>query len=126
MIKYSSFKAVSSNFFAISKVSSFTPSLFNTSSAAFLITFARGSKFLYTRCPKPIKRKLSSLSFALSTHFCVLPPSCLICSNISITAWFAPPCNGPQRAATPAAMLEYKLACEEPTIFTVEVEQFCS
>jgi hypothetical protein len=47
-------------------------------------------------------------------------------SNISKTAWFAPPCNGPQSAEIPADKDANKPACEEPTILTVDVEQFCS
>ena len=81
---------------------------------------------LYTLCPNPIKRKTSSLSLALATYLLTLPPSVLIASNISITAWLAPPWRGPHNAAIPADTEAYKLAWEEPTILTVEVEQFCS
>ena len=58
----------------------------NTSSAAFLIILALGSKLLYTLCPNPIKRKESFLSFAFKTNFLTSPPLSLISSNISITA----------------------------------------
>eukprot|EP00443_Scrippsiella_acuminata_P094175 CAMPEP_0115547950 /NCGR_PEP_ID=MMETSP0271-20121206/93915_1 /TAXON_ID=71861 /ORGANISM="Scrippsiella trochoidea, Strain CCMP3099" /LENGTH=129 /DNA_ID=CAMNT_0002981407 /DNA_START=790 /DNA_END=1180 /DNA_ORIENTATION=- len=49
-----------------------------------------------------------------------------IASNIAITASFAPPCAGPQREATPAAIQAYGFACELPAMRTVEVEAFCS
>ena len=45
---------------------------------------------------------------------------------MSMTATFAPPCKGPHSAQTPAATEAYKLACDEPTMRTVDVEQFCS
>jgi hypothetical protein len=54
------------------------------------------------------------------------PPSSWIDFNISKTAWLAPPCKGPQSAEIPAEIEGNKPACEEPTILTVEVEQFCS
>src|SRR5690606_7144057 len=54
------------------------------------------------------------------------PPFFWISSSISNTAWFAPPCNGPQSAETPAEIEANNPACDEPTILTVEVEQFCS
>ena len=43
-----------------------------------------------------------------------------------ITATFAPPCNGPESAQMPADIEVNKLAALEPTMRTVEVEQFCS
>ncbi len=43
-----------------------------------------------------------------------------------MTAWLAPPCSGPHRAETPDEIEAKRLACEEPTTRTVEVEQFCS
>ena len=43
-----------------------------------------------------------------------------------MTAWLAPPCNGPHSAHTPAAALANKFASLDATIRTVEVEQFCS
>src|SRR5690606_16902218 len=95
-------------------------------SHAFLMIFALGSKFLYTLWPNPIRRKLSFLSLALFRYFLASPPSFFMASSISITAWLAPPCNGPHSALIPAATDEYKLACADPTILTVEVEQFCS
>ena len=66
------------------------------------------------------------MSFAFSTNLLTSPPWFLIFSNISITAWLAPPWRGPQSAAIPAETEAYRLACEEPTILTVEAEQFCS
>src|SRR6185312_17156729 len=46
--------------------------------------------------------------------------------SISSTAWFAPPCSGPNRALTPAETDANRLAWEDPTSRTVDVEQFCS
>ncbi len=46
--------------------------------------------------------------------------------SISSTAWLAPPCSGPNSALMPAETDANRLACEEPTSRTVEVEQFCS
>ena len=53
-------------------------------------------------------------------------PSLRICSSISITPMFAPPCSGPQRAVTPADTAVNRFAPLDATIRTVEVEQFCS
>ena len=53
-------------------------------------------------------------------------PSSWIRFSISSTAWFAPPCRGPNSALIPAEIEANMLACEEPTRRTVEVEQFCS
>ncbi len=39
---------------------------------------------------------------------------------------FAPPCNGPQSAFTPDETEAKTFAPEDATIFTVDVEQFCS
>src|SRR5690606_19412976 len=103
-----------------------TPNFSKMSSHAFLMIFARGSKFLYTRCPKPIRRNGSFLSFAFARYLSASPPSFLIASNISITAWLAPPCNGPHKALIPDDMEAYKFALDDPTIRTVDVEQFCS
>ena len=47
-------------------------------------------------------------------------------SSISSTAWLAPPCSGPKRAFTPAETDAKRLACDDPTSRTVDVEQFCS
>ena len=108
------------------KIGSSMPKALSTSSAATLMILARGSKFLYTRWPKPIRRKGSFLSFALLMNLSTPPPSAWISSSISITAWFAPPWRRPQRAETPEDILANKPASEEPTKRTVEVEQFCS
>ncbi len=43
-----------------------------------------------------------------------------------MTAWLAPPWSGPQRAQMPADIEAKRLAPDEPTMRTVEVEQFCS
>ena len=53
-------------------------------------------------------------------------PSSRIRSSISITAMFAPPCEGPHRAVTPADTDVNRFAPLDATILTVEVEQFCS
>ena len=45
---------------------------------------------------------------------------------MSSTAWFAPPWSGPKSALIPAEIDANRLACDEPTSRTVEVEQFCS
>jgi len=45
---------------------------------------------------------------------------------MSSTAWFAPPCNGPNNALIPAETDANKFAWLDPTSRTVEVEQFCS
>ena len=47
-------------------------------------------------------------------------------SSISSTAWLAPPCSGPNRALIPAETEANRLAWDEPTMRTVDVEQFCS
>ena len=47
-------------------------------------------------------------------------------SSISSTAWLAPPCSGPNSALMPAETEANRLACDEPTSRTVDVEQFCS
>src|SRR5690625_6144991 len=47
-------------------------------------------------------------------------------SSISSTAWLAPPCEGPDRALMPEAMLAKMSAFEEPTTRTVAVEQLSS
>ena len=59
-------------------------------------------------------------------YLSISEPSFLINSSISITAWLAPPCNLPQRAEIPADIDAYKPAYDDPTILTVDVEQFCS
>ena len=48
-----------------------------------------------------------------------------ISSSIFTTASLAPPCDGPQRAAIPAAMQANGLARDDPASRTVEVEAFC-
>ncbi len=68
----------------------------------------------------------SSWSFARSIQRPTPPPSAAIAWSISRTSWFAPPWSGPHRAAIPADTETYRLACDEPTSRTVEVEQFCS
>src|SRR5918996_5490511 len=47
-------------------------------------------------------------------------------SSISMTAWLAPPCRGPQRAQMPAEIEAKRFAWLLPTMRTVEVLQFCS
>ena len=42
------------------------------------------------------------------------------------TSILAPPCNGPAKAEIPADTESKRFALEEPTMRTVEVEQFCS
>ena len=87
--------------------------------------FARGSKFLYTRCPKPISFTPEFLSFTLATNsgmFSLVP----ISASIFSTASLAPPCAGPHRAAMPAAMQANGLAPVDPARRTVEVDAFCS
>ena len=54
------------------------------------------------------------------------PASMRTVPSISSTSTLAPPCKGPQRAQTPAAQEAKRLALLEPTMRTVEVEQFCS
>lgn len=49
-------------------------------------------------------------------YFLVSPPSALIASNISKTAWLAPPCNGPQSADIPAESEANKPAWEDPIL----------
>ena len=49
-----------------------------------------------------------------------------ISRSISRHASLAPPCAGPQRQATPAAMQAKGVALELPASRTVEVEAFCS
>jgi hypothetical protein len=49
-----------------------------------------------------------------------------ISSSISRASWLAPPCDGPQRQAMPAAMQANGCAPDEPARRTVEVEAFCS
>jgi len=81
---------------------------------------------LYTRCPKPIRRTPLALSLAASMKREPSSPERWISSSISMTAWFAPPWSGPQRAQTPAETEAKRLAPPEATMRTVEVEQFCS
>ena len=47
-------------------------------------------------------------------------------SSICKQASFAPPCAGPHKQATPAAIAANGFAPEEPAKRTVEVEAFCS
>ena len=54
------------------------------------------------------------------------PPIFWIFSSICKHASFAPPCAGPHKQATPAAMAANGLVPEEPAKRTVEVEAFCS
>jgi hypothetical protein len=49
-----------------------------------------------------------------------------ISSSMNSTASFAPPCSGPYSAAMPAETAENGSTCEEPTLRTALVEQFCS
>src|SRR6187431_975623 len=67
-----------------------------------------------------------SLFLTRSTNFGMSPPSAWMDSSISSTDWLAPPCSGPKSALIPADTDAKRLACEEPTIRTVDVEQFCS
>ncbi len=67
-----------------------------------------------------------SLAFTRATNRATSPPSAWIASSISSTDWLAPPCSGPNRALTPALMLTKRFALLDPTIRTVDVEQFCS
>ena len=67
-----------------------------------------------------------SLFFTRLTNASTSPPSALISSSIVSTASLAPPCSGPNRALMPADTEANMLACAEPTMRTVEVEQFCS
>ena len=68
----------------------------------------------------------SSLSLTCRTNVSTSPPWAWIFSSISSTAWLAPPCSGPKSALMPAETEANRLACDEPTSRTVEVEQFCS
>mmetsp|Transcript_9685 Transcript_9685/g.23928 ORF Transcript_9685/g.23928 Transcript_9685/m.23928 type:complete len:209 (+) Transcript_9685:61-687(+) len=89
------------------------------------ISLARGSVVLYRRCPNPMSRKGSALSFAFATHagmFSTDPISSSICSTASL----APPCAGPHRDATPAAMHAKGFAWDDPAMRTVDVLAFCS
>ena len=54
------------------------------------------------------------------------PPCAWMPSSISMTAWLAPPCSGPNSALMPAETDANRFACDEPTSRTVDVEQFCS
>ena len=54
--------------------------------------------------------------------FFTLPISLIIRSTCSL----APPCSGPNSAATPAETAENGSTCDEPTARTAFVEQFCS
>ena len=67
-----------------------------------------------------------SLFFTRSTNRATSPPSAWMPASISSTAWLAPPCSGPNSAATPAEIDTNRLALLDPTMRTVEVEQFCS
>src|SRR5688572_16453641 len=49
-----------------------------------------------------------------------------MCASIFSTASFAPPCAGPHRLATPAAMQANGFAPVEPARRTVDVDAFCS
>ena len=59
----------------MSKIGSLMCRLLSSLSQVFLMIVARGSKFLYTRWPKPIRRKPLFLSLARSTYLPTLPPS---------------------------------------------------
>ncbi len=50
----------------------------------------------------------------------------LIRWSISSTLWLAPPWSGPNSAPMPAAVAEYGSTCDDPTLRTADVEQFCS
>src|SRR5674476_150395 len=56
----------------------------------------------------------SSLLLTLRTNWSTSPPSALIWSSISSTAWLAPPCSGPNSALIPAETEANRLACAEP------------
>ena len=123
-MKYGSFNAIFSNSIASLNFGSFSkPNSRNTSSHVFFMMAARGSMFLYTRCPKPIRRYF--LAFTPSMNSATLDTS-PISSNIFNTASFAPPWEGPHRLAIPAAIQAKGFAPEEPAKRTVEVEAFCS
>ena len=49
-----------------------------------------------------------------------------ISSSIFSAASFAPPCAGPHKDATPAAIHANGFAPEDPANLTVDVEAFCS
>eukprot|EP00982_Pelagococcus_subviridis_P014139 31308-Pelagococcus_subviridis.AAC.8 len=111
-MKYSSLSATFSSSIAIVKSGSVIFRCDRSVWHMFRINAARGSTFLYSLCPNPIRRNGSDLSFARFTHdgmFSTLP----ISSSISSTASFAPPCAGPHSDATPAATHANGFACEE-------------
>ena len=54
------------------------------------------------------------------------PPIFCTSSSMFSAASLAPPCAGPHRQATPAAMAANGLVPDEPHSRTVEVEAFCS
>ncbi|CAB4757814.1 unannotated protein [freshwater metagenome] len=65
-------------------------------------------------------------SFTCRMNVFTPPPWAWMFCSMSMTAWFAPPCSGPNRALMPAETEAKRFAWEEPTSRTVEVEQFCS
>ena len=69
---------------------------------------------------------LSSRFLTFLTNVLTSKSAWRIFSSISSTAWLAPPCSGPHSALMPPEIDVNRLACEEPTNRTVEVEQFCS
>ena len=97
----------------------------SSSRATCFMTRARGSNRLYTRWPKPMRRKASALSLARATAagmFAGVPMSCSILSTASL----APPWAGPHREDTPAATQANGLAWDDPADRTVVVDAFCS
>src|SRR6478609_6802587 len=68
------------------------------------------------------------LSFTFETNSPILatPPIFWMSSSMLSAASLAPPCAGPQRHATPAAMAANGFVPDDPHRRTVEVEAFCS
>jgi hypothetical protein len=65
-------------------------------------------------------------SFAAAMNRVPSSPSAWIAWSICITETLAPPWSGPERAQMPAEIDVKRLEALEPTVRTVEVEQFCS
>ena len=78
----------------------FLPVTSNTSYAVFLMIVARGSKFLYTRWPKPMRRPSPRLTDSMKAGTLSIEP---ISESIRTTASLAPPCSGPYSALAAAA-----------------------
>src|SRR5512134_2036378 len=64
-----------------------------------------------------------ALSWAAAMNRETSSPDLWMSSSISITAWLAPPCSGPQSAHTPAAALANRLAWLDATRRAVGVQQ---